>query len=146
MKKSTMELLKLIEKTPTFKEYESQAEGEFIEKLPLHVYLKRLLKAKDIEQKEVTRRSGMDRKYVHNIFSGARKNPSRDKVLTLCLAMGLSADETQELLKCTGYPSLYPRIKRDSAIIYAMERRMSVKDTEELLDELGESSLDQQAK
>ena len=34
MKKSTMELLKLIEKTPTFKEYESQAEGEFIEKLP----------------------------------------------------------------------------------------------------------------
>lgn len=140
MKKSTMELLQLLAKTSSFKEYEAQAEGAFIEKRPLSFYLERSLIEKGLEKKDVVHRSGLDRTYAYSIFSG-KKKPSRDKILALCFAMEMSADETQGLLKATEYPQLYARIRRDSAILYALERGMTLLDVNELLYEMEESCL-----
>ena len=60
----------------------------------------------------------------------------RDKVLLLCLGAAFSFEEVQTLLKQTGYPMLYARIARDSAIIFAFRQHMSPIDTNELLYEL----------
>lgn len=141
MKKSTVELLQLLAKTSSFKEYETKVEGEFIEKRPLSFYLDRLLIEKGMEKKDVIRRSGLERKYAYEIFRGADKKFSRDKILALCFAMDLSADETQGLLKATEYPQLYARIRRDSAVLYALEHRMTLIDVNELLYEMGEDCL-----
>lgn len=140
MKKSTMELLQLIAKTSSFTEYEAKAEGEFIEKRPLSFYLNQLLLEKDMEKKDVIRRSDLERKYAYSIFEGKRC-PSRDKLLALCFAMELSADETQGLLKVAQYPQLYPRIRRDSAVLYALGHRMTLRDVNELLFEMEEDCL-----
>ena len=88
MKKSTTDLLKLIEKTWDFKDYEVEAAEEFVQ-MSLHEYLEQLRVEKGMRLSDITRRSGLSRGYIHNIFSGARE-PSRDKLLPVCLAMGLS--------------------------------------------------------
>ena len=81
------------------------------------------------------RNSGIDRGYAYDILSD-KKQPSRDKVLLLCLGASFSFEEVQTLLKQTGYPMLYARIARDSAIIFAFRHHMSPIDTNELLYEL----------
>ncbi len=141
MKKSTTELLRLIEKTSSFQEYRTQVKDAFIEVRPLSDHLERLLTERGLEKAEVIHRSGVERKYAYSIFTGKRKRPSRDKVLALCFAMDLSADETQQLLKSTGYPPLYAKVMRDSALLYALERRMPLIDVNELLYEMGEDCL-----
>ena len=68
---------------------------------------------------ELARRSCMSEVYLHQVFAG-RRNPTRDKLLCLCIGMELSFDETQELLKEAAYAQLYPRIKREAVIIHGI--------------------------
>ena len=60
----------------------------------------------------------------------------RDKVLFVMPGSRFLFEEVQTLLKQTGYPMLYARIARDSAIIFAFRHHMSPIDTNELLYEL----------
>jgi len=55
--------------------------------------------------------------------------------------MHLSFTEVQNLLKATGYPILYARIERDSAIIFSLQRNCALSDVNELLYELGYKEL-----
>ena len=57
--------------------------------------------------------------YFYDVING-RKIPSRDKIIRLALALGLSLDECQTALKFCGRSQLYPRIKRDSIIIHGI--------------------------
>ena len=67
----------------------------------------------------------MSEVYLHQLFSGRRK-PSRDKLLCLCIAMQLSIDETQRLLKEAAYVQLYPRIKREAVICHGILHKTSL--------------------
>ena len=72
-----------------------------------------------LSKAELARRSCMSEVYLHQVFAG-RRNPSREKLLCLCIGMELSFDETQELLKEAAYAQLYPRIKREAVIIHGI--------------------------
>lgn len=61
------------------------------------------------------------------------KNPGRDKVLALCLAAQMNYDETQRALVLADVGKLYPRRKRDSIIIFALNQKLTVQQTNELL-------------
>lgn len=54
----------------------------------------------------------------------------------LALGMHLSLDETRKLLKISGAPDLYIRIPRDSAIMFCIENKMTLMQTNEKLDDL----------
>ena len=99
-----------------------------------------MIQAKNQDLPSLIRKSGLDRTYCYQIFDG-RKRPSRDKVLALCFAMDLSFMEVQQLLKATGYPILYARMERDSAIIFCLQRNCALSDANELLYELGYEGL-----
>ena len=133
MKKSTQELLDILKNTPAFSNYAEQEEAELIE-VSLSDYLNRLIQAKNQDLPSLIRKSGLDRTYCYQIFDG-RKRPSRDKVLAL------SFTEVQQLLKATGYPILYARMERDSAIIFCLQRNCALSDANELLYELGYEGL-----
>lgn len=135
MKKTTEELLDLLKKSPSASSYMEHAAGDLIQQIPLSTYLTRLIEAKGIEKGQMIRLSGLDRGYVYDILAG-KKNPSRDKVLALCFALSLSADETQKLLKSTGYAPLYVRMERDSVILFGLEHTLSVMEVNELLYEM----------
>lgn len=112
---------------------------EFVK--PLNEYLLDLLEKKSLKRANVIRNSGLNREYGYRIFNGTGKNPSRPKILALALAMELDLEEVQYLLRYAGMGVLYPRNSWDAVIISALEQKLSVMQTNELLDRLGEKSL-----
>lgn len=138
MKKATDELLKIL-KHDGLESYVSDNEDEFITE-PLSRYIGKMIEEKNMTNAEVIARSGIQVNYAYQILSGQKK-PSRDKVIALCFGMRLSVDETQTLLKYGGYARLYPRNKRDSVIIFALQNRDGIIDCNLKLDSFNLSPL-----
>lgn len=136
--KSTGELFTELKEDKNLDGYFQRNRDEFI--LPLNEYLEKLLAEKNLTKKEIIERSGLNREYVYHIFSGMKKNPSRPKVLAMALSMELNLDETQYLLRYAGLGLLYPRNQWDAVIISAVEQKLTVVQTNELLLRLGEKT------
>ena len=98
----------------------------------LSEHLNLLLSKKGLSKADVVRGSLIDRVYTYQIFAG-EKTPSRDKLIAIAFGLGLSDDETQKMLKLSGNRELYARDERDVLILFALQRRMSLLDTNELL-------------
>lgn len=95
-------------------------------------HLNMLLSQKGLSRAEVVRGSQLDRAYVYQIFSGERI-PSRDKLIAMAFGLHLSGDETQTMLKLSGNRELYARDERDAMILFALQREMTILETNELL-------------
>ena len=106
--------------------------AENFRKFTLADYLKHLLDEKNLTKAQVIRDSQLDEGYAQHIFGG-RKNPSRDKVFLLALAMKLSPKETNYLLYYAGHNKLYARAERDNVIAFALENQKTVEQTNQLL-------------
>lgn len=141
MRKSTQELLKLLNEAPQVSDYIENEEDNMVQQTNLCQYLNTLLEEKQIDKSQMIKLSGLDRTYAYQILSGTKKNPNRDKVLAICFALKLSFEETQNLLKATGYPILYARIKKDSILIFALQRNAALADVNELLYDFGFETL-----
>lgn len=135
--KSTDELFTELKTEKNPGEWRNRNRDEFV--LPLNEYLQKLLTEKNLERSEVIDRSGLNREYAYHIFSGKKNNPSRQKILALAMAMGLNLDEIQYLLRYARLGILYPRNSWDAVIISAVEQKLSVAQTNELLNSLGET-------
>ena len=142
MKKTTDELLNILTSV------HSEAElDNFVGKLEksgrvpsFPEYLKEKMQERELEAGELWRAAQIPRSYGYNILSGVRK-PKRDKVLALCLALNLSCEETQRVLKVAGAGALYPRRQRDAVIMFSLRKGLSVMDTNILLDEFSQEPL-----
>lgn len=87
--------------------------------------LKRLFEKRKITKAALAKQSGMSEVYLHQVFSG-RRNPSRNRLLCLCLGLQATFEETQNLLLRCRLAPLYPRDKRDAIIIFGMSHDMSL--------------------
>jgi hypothetical protein len=108
---------------------------EQMKRLPFHIYMNQLCAERDTVPERIVTKSGIARTYGHQLFSGARK-PSRDKVIQLAFGFGMNYDEAQELLKSARKTLLHPKIERDAAIIYALNKKLTVIETQAMLEEL----------
>lgn len=90
------------------------------EKREFHIELSKAMASKKVSLSELMHRSGINRNYGYNIVNGRRKNPARDKVLALCIAMRLTVVETQDLLAVANVRELYFRDERDVRIAAAI--------------------------
>jgi len=131
---STEELLVLLFKTSSLP---LLLEGKMSDiTLPtFHEYISSLCIAQNEIPEHVIRRSGLEKSFGHQLFSG-RRTPSRDTVLQLAFGFSLSVTDTQELLKIARKSPLYPRVKRDTAIIYCLYHGKSFADTQIILHDL----------
>lgn len=119
--------------------------ADFLEKNEEHLKdifvsdeLCRLLDEKGLKKSDVIASSGITITYGYDLFSGyKKKKPSRNVILSLSLAMQLDISQTQRLLKISGNGALYPRVPRDSVIMYAVNRSLTLTETDELLDKNG---------
>lgn len=82
----------------------------------------------------------VSKSYGYQILRGERV-PGRDILLRTALSLHLSLKETQRLLTIGGCGALYPRVRRDAAIIFALNQEMTLLETEELLISLPERGL-----
>ncbi len=107
---------------------------------PFSEYLSTLLEARGLTVREIIRICNLDRSYGYQLFNGTRQ-PGRNTLLTLALALHLSEAETQRLLKIGGRQALYARNRRDAAVLYALIHDLGPEKADELLQSLGEEVL-----
>ena len=62
-------------------------------------------------------------------------------VLRLALLLRAGIRETQRLLRAAGRGALYPRVRRDAIVLYALKEEMEVFAADELLAGCGERPL-----
>lgn len=134
MTKDTTKLLEELKQCADFKKFYNE-NNEIIKDSSLSDYLNKIIEKKKLKKSEIIRKAEISEVYAYQIFSGTRRKPERNKLLCLAFGMALNLDETQELLKISGYSQLYVKKPFDSIIIYAICNRLSVMETNNLLYE-----------
>ena len=132
MQKDTAKILEELKECSDFKKFYNE-NNEYINNTTLADYLNNIIEKKKLKKAEIIRKAEISEVYAYQIFSGTRKNPERNKLLCLAFGMGLNLDETQELLKISGYSQLYVKKPFDSVIIYALCNQLTVMEANNLL-------------
>lgn len=109
----------------------------------LHGFLNRLMAEQEITIPELIDRSGVSRNYIYNILSGERPNPSRDKVIAICIGLRASFSQINRALELVKYSALYPRDERDARIAIAVNQGVkTVTEVNLMLEKNGLKPLD----
>ena len=102
--------------------------------------LREILEKERISAPEWIVGTNISKSYGYQILRGER-TPGRDILLRTALVVHLSLKETQRLLAVGGCGALYPRVRRDAAVIFALNQKMNLWETEKLISSLPERSL-----
>ncbi|MBN2260163.1 MAG: helix-turn-helix transcriptional regulator [Clostridiales bacterium] len=105
--------------------YESSSLGE---------YLESLIHKKNLSKIDIFNRTRIGRTYIYQIFSDTR-HASRDKVIQIALASECTLKETQSLLLLAKHSPLNSKDKRDLVISYSLLKKMTVAESNILLQE-----------
>lgn len=140
LRKKTDELLEELKfKNTDIQEYIETNPDSFVE-INLKEFWNKMIEKSGLSKYDIINKSDFSYNYFYEVICG-KKIPSADKIVRLALAMHLSLDDCQTALKYCGLAPLYPRIKRDSLLIFALTHNYSVYQTIELLNESGEKEL-----
>jgi len=133
-KNRTSAFFQLLFKMPNIKEFMEKNDDEL--GIPtFSQYISELCAGRSEVPERIIKRANIERSFGHQLFKGTKK-PSRDTVLKLAFGFEANVDETQELLKYAGMSALYPRIKRDAAIVYCLHHRFTIVETQNVLHDL----------
>nr|MBQ6241714.1 hypothetical protein [Lachnospiraceae bacterium] len=100
---------------------------------PFADYMRRLFKEKGLLQQEVFLAADIPETYGYRLISQERHTRQRDVILRLCFGARFTLKETQRALRLAEQEELYPRLKRDAALILALNEGMKVDRVNELL-------------
>ncbi|WP_202612153.1 helix-turn-helix domain-containing protein [Adlercreutzia caecimuris] len=106
----------------------------------LSAYLNQLLQARGLKRAAVVRDAGLNETFGYQIFTGTRR-ASRDNLLKIAFALGLTLRETNRLLQAGGVNELYCKNRRDAIIIFAISHGYALQKTEEELYRFGEATI-----
>lgn len=140
--KSTNELLQILNSTENVSDLYEYSQSEELHTLPssVHEYLLKHMCDAGITASELIRRSQIQRNYGYQILNGTKK-PGRDKIIALCISLALPLDEVQRALAIAQEGTLYPKCRRDSILIFSINQKISVQETNELLYSMDEAPL-----
>jgi hypothetical protein len=133
-KPRTSTLLQRLFKTANLKDFLDTNEAN-LQAPVFHQYIEKLCEETGEKKENVIKCSSIERTYGHQLFNGTRK-PSRDKVIQLAIGFELDVAGAQKLLQIAQKSLLYPRIKRDAAIIYCITHQYGIIETQSMLSDL----------
>lgn len=137
--KQTKEMLEQLKRAESLDGYLAENTAEMVDgTLPTH--LNALLEETGLSKSEVLRRAEINDIYGYQLFAGSRR-PSRDKLVALCVGFGLSDERTQQLFKAVGFAPLYPKNRRDSILLFGLQKGYTVLQINNQLYEHGEPTL-----
>ena len=140
MKKDTSKLLEELNTFSSFKDFFNENKSDLGATL-ISDYLETLITRKGLSKSKIIEKAEMSEVYAYQIISGIKKNPKREKIICLAFGMGLTLEETQEMLKKTGYAPLYAKNEFDVVIMYGICKKMSIIEVNNLLFEYGQETL-----
>ncbi len=132
---STEELLRQLFKEDSLERFLRRNESAYRD-ISFSEYIAACCRTRGEVPEQVIRRANLEKSFGHQLFSG-RRRPSRDTVIQLAFALEEGVEGAQEMLKIARKSLLYPRIKRDTVIIYCLHNSISLLDTEIILQDLG---------
>lgn len=138
-KKNTSDLQKELTSAPDLSRFLSENKEQFID----HCFselLTELFHKSGLTKAALAKRALISEVYLYQIFAGGR-TPSRDRTLCLCFGLNASLEETQELLRQSGYAQLYPKDRRDAIIMYGLSHRMVLPEINDKLFSENEATL-----
>ncbi len=137
-KKSTSQRLVQIRHSGTFREvlvsHDAADEPSFCQ------YLYKLMEERNLSAKDMISGSGIHRSYFYAVLAG-QKTPAKNIILRFVLVLHCTLNETNRLLRLAGLSDLYALRRRDAVLIYAVEHKASIQETNEMLEEAGEEPL-----
>ena len=139
MKKDTSEMLSELEKCSNFRDF-LNSNKDNITQTDLRNNLEALLKKYGIKKSEAVKASELNEIYAYQIFAGSRK-PDRSKLLCIAVGMGLPLEETQRLLRSSGYAPLYVKIPYDSIVAFGIYKDYNLIKINGMLYEYGFDTL-----
>lgn len=108
--------------------------------LTIGEYIELELRNRHLSKAGIIRKSGINRRFFYDIISGKR-TPNRRYIIRIFLAMGVGLSDVQWYLKACDYPQLYAKNKRDSIIIYCLNKKLSVVECNTMLNHVGLENL-----
>lgn len=135
MEKDTGELLNDIKSSDSFFDYIGVNSAEMTSE-SARERLVRLIDDRGLSVGVVASKSS-HKEYIYKVFAGSRP-PRRDIIVCISLAMGISVDETQGVLRLARCAPLDPRSARDAGAIYAIHNRLTEVQLNDMLFEIGE--------
>lgn len=90
----------------------------------LSEYLNVYIAKHELVLSDIVRKSQLSRDYAYAIFNGHKASPTRDRVIAICIAMGMNLQETQRALKICNAGVLYSKNDRDAAVIICINREI----------------------
>lgn len=105
-------------------------------------YMKSIMEREGIDRATLAKIARLERTYVYQLLDGKKCHPGKDKIILMALALRMSVKETQRALDIAGTATLYPKNTRDSILIYALNKRLSIASTNALLVQRGEKELE----
>lgn len=133
---TTTTLFRMLRKAPSM-----EAAANALKEDPgLSASLRSLLAEKEMDIPNLAQAMFASKTYVYQMFEGKRR-PGRNMLLRAAFALGLNVEKTQRLLALAQRGTLYSRLRRDRAILYALEHSLSLTEVDEALLALGEEGL-----
>lgn len=135
----TQELLAILERSQRVEDVLTEYDRSF-DAPDFPSYLSSLMEERAVSAARLGELALLSRSFTYQLCSGVR-SPSRDIVLRLALSLSLPVELAQRLLRSARRGALYPKVRRDAVFIFALTRRLSLPDTDELLRSLEEVPL-----
>lgn len=140
MAKTTTELLRELKRQScSLPDYLSNHKETFMIE-DIKSFWEEIIAKKNYSKSNIINKSDFSYCYFYDVING-RKMPTKDKVVRLALAMKMSVDECQQALKLSGRSALYPKVRRDSVLIYSIEKHLTIAQCDDLLAQHGEDEL-----
>jgi hypothetical protein len=113
----------------------SEEMNDSVTRESVNTYFAQLLEARGLGRRQVIDLAGLGDKanLAFQLLNGTRTTRNRDMYIRIALAMKLSLDETQSLLKFLKKGVLYPLKIRDAALVYAISHGYDIEKTQQLL-------------
>ncbi len=141
MRINTSQLTNEICSADSMDKWEQENGEDLVEEMSLADFLSQMLEEHEATKNEVIKLADIDTVYAYQIFQGKKQKSSRDKLIRLALAWPLTVGETKRLLSYGPAGTLYPRVRRDAYLMYAIHNRFTVLETDRYLFEHGEAAL-----
>ncbi len=140
MAKSTDELMEILKSEPDIEHYIEENTEEIICG-DFRDYISELLQEKKLTVAKVSRRGQMSDSYLYKLGQGVKENPSRNKVIQICFGFALDANESNKLMSIAGVGRLYPRVRRDSIILFCLENHIDILECDKMLEDAGDKTI-----
>lgn len=137
--KRCQELMTLLREKEDLARILAQRQSDFVDQ-PFCAHLGRMMAERGLTAAQLSQICLLSRSFTYQLCSGVRQ-PSRDMVVRLALAMGLDLPATQVLLRSAQRGELFPLVRRDAVLIHCVFRGRTLADTDDILRQQGETPL-----